>query len=258
MRSREYKCAYCYENEFVEELNEELVRKYLKKTRGINYKPTGNELNDGEKEIIGYDMKELYSLIRSRKNMENRIIETHVVGISPQEKTFTIRNNDLEFCELKEYKKILNTFPIQEFLYLIDPNYPKPRTENKSTIHLYLIEFPELFCRHLLSYYDFVYFIDEEIPYYRIYRTRESRIVCVESMTEDLGDFINRYEGRIWKHTILPFGKIADVGENILYYDGIKHIDYDGIKHIGRYANQTQSIRLHDVIKSLELGEINE
>lgn len=243
--SRIYKCEYWNKRiYFDKEKRKELQEMYLKKTRGENwddFSKTG--MNDSLLEIEGYELLEIYEFLRdfSLKNYSERISFLNVNSLNLNEKLIFGIGGDLKPYIL-EYDKIISTVNFIDFFKLIkNDNDLKIKT---SPIYFYY-GIVKSFYENLIEGYDFIYFPGEE-SFYRLSRTTNEEIFCLESLKRLQIEEINEvFENGTLLVTeeVLNNSKIIDRRVNLEEFSG------RGISFIGRYANNDNSLRVHNVIE---------
>jgi len=242
LKSKEYTCGCSVGGKFLK-LTDELKEKYLKKTRGSiwkNFRQSG--MNDGKSEIEGYDMVEIYHDLleifdlRTRRiflNVKKVNFKTNIIsGINPVHKGVR-----LAFV----FNKIINTLPILLFNSLIEGEF---NYKLNSQIFVCIVESKEMYEK--LKDYNFVYYPGEDVAYYRTTIIGENRI-AIESCRMFIPKKDLEFQCKVLKGFRLPFGKITEE---------IKPICEEGLAHVGRYALNSNNIRLHDLIKELENKEV--
>ncbi len=242
LKSSNYSCGYSVDGKFLQ-LTSKLRDRYLRKTRGDNwekFKQSG--MNDGESEMEGYDMVEIYHDLleifdlRTRRiflNVKKINFKTNIIsGINPVHKGVR-----LAFV----FNKIINTLPTLLFNSLVEGEF---NYKLNSQIFVCIIESKEMYDK--LKDYNFVYYPGDDVAYYRTTIIGKNRIAI-----ESCGMFIPKkdleFQCKVLKGFRLPFGKVIEDIEPILN---------EGLAHVGRYALNDNNIRLHDLIKELENKEI--
>lgn len=237
LKKRNYKCAYISGGKLKEKLSGKEVGKYLEKTRGKEWKSFSNSgLNEGNINVVGYDMVDFYRIIKDSIFIQDRWNNFNISKID-------VKNKEIYFSRFKEpykYEKIINTLPCNVFNRLIGK---KTKTSN-SEIFLYLVKIDDPIFNTAFKIYDFIYYIDEDVPQYRITKIDEG-YYCIESMKkfkpQKESSFPDIHQD--WEEHKLPYGKIVD---------SVKPEEVEDIEHVGRYAKNRQDERLHTVIEYWE------
>ena len=229
LESKTYKCGYIVDKKI--DLSTKIYNKidfiqknnYLEKTSRQELK---NIMNDGIVEMEGYDMTKLY--VKLFRMITARIIPVELLRIDIEKKIIMGKRENYS------YNKIVNTLPVSIFNSLLGYS-----NTTRGTIYAYV--FKSEFFDKFLSDFDFLYFTHPGIPFYRITK-HEENIFSAESMqhlyfAKGLGYI------EILEYVEIPLGKVTE---------NIKCIMVENVFHLGRYATNTQGVRLDEVIKTLE------
>lgn len=240
---REYSCGYYIDGAVQEEITEEQKEEYLKKTRGESWKDFAvSGMNSGQNKIEGYDMGEIYGDLLENFDLRTRRIFLNIKKINHDSSIISGTNpvhKGIRMALL--YNKLINTLPAPLFNSLIEGEF---NYKMSSQIYICIIE-NKSFVDELKGF-DFVYYPEPDIPYYRATPIDKTRAVL-----ESRKPFLPRKDipggCRVIKGFQLPFGKITE---------GIEPEEIENIVHIGRYARNDNDLRLHDIIARLERKEV--
>jgi len=217
--------GYYYNGDFHDKLNDSVIKDYIKKTsRDVNI---DGIMNSGKSTFRywKFDYEKLIEFFY--KKFEKDIIIDDIISIDINNKLIYTKSTTFK------YDKIVSTIPAIVFIKLTNTfienefSYYKP-------ISFFVINliFPKK--------YDFVYFIDNIIPFYRVTRINDKI-----SVIEFLGDDFDKYNDYLHKSYIAfyieKYGKI--INENL------KLIENPDIIYLGRYAEWKHNIRINQVIK---------
>lgn len=237
-------CAYNIKGELKKKISDRELKQYIIKSRGEEYieKFKSSAMNDGLVDFKGYYMDEVYKALSSLKDFKTRRLFLNIKTITTKKHLIYGINPavpEIELC--LHYEHIFNTLPARVFNNLV--GYEE-KTSHNSEIIIFIIKSEEIF--KSLGKNNFVYYIDKDIPYYRITKIGHN-IVSIETKKMFFPRNIIKQKHRILNTIKIPYGKIND---NVKPRDGIN------IHHMGRYAKNDNKLRVHNLIELFEKGEI--
>lgn len=243
---RQFKCSYNVNGKLTQKITEEQTRQYIMKTRGDSdiEKFKRNALNDGMASMEGYYMDEVYIALSSTRDAKIRRMFMNIKKLDTKHGRIEGNNPSIGNIEMSvNYERLINTLPAHLFNYLISGDKEKLYSP-KSEIIILIVRSEELV--KSLENNNFVYYVDKNIPYYRISKIGHN-MVAVETKKPFFPAKVFKERYRIINTIKLPFGKISD---------NIRPRLRTNISHLGRYANNDNGLRVHDVIEMFEKGEI--
>jgi len=234
-----YKVGYFFNKNTQSIIDQETRISYLKKTRGDEWwKYIKSGMNNGDNIIEGYNMISVWSRLSVllKQNYEYFAIRTIDLYKKSIRGYFLGKENTMDIYQLIYYK-LINTIPAPIFNQFLIPNF----SYKGVNIYHYLVESSNF--DGFMKDYDFVYFPEKNIPFYRITRVNDSRF-CVESLTSiNVDDYV---DCNVILKSFVNNAKInGDIPLVINPY----------IKHVGRYANWDNDLRTHDIIEYFEKKE---
>lgn len=226
LNSKIFKVGYYYDNDFHDICLLELRKEYAIKTRGKFDSNKNSWMNNGNNNVIGYDLSNINFLI---KNLYNHFIISAISKIDLNEQNIFIEN------EIIHYDKIINTIPIDIFAKLcnLECNIKYEKVYfykvKKSTVNFYN------------NKYDFIYFPTDEYSFHRITSIDENYI-CIE-VKEKNNKNINFY-----------YEDVYILNNGILIEDNFDYSFFNdkNIKFAGRYAEAKHEVRMHNIIEKAE------
>jgi len=245
LEPRVYRCGYQIGGDIVDSIPAEMKEAYLKKTRGEEWRHfEASGMNDGETEVEGYNMVELYNYLYGSYPIRTRRLFVLIQRIDTDVRTIIGVNPSHRFIHLSLiYDRVLNTLPLPFFHYLIDRDHGSPQN---NAIHLVKVSCEELWKIMSKLKLDFIYFPEEDVPYDRATYIPEDNVVCFESRQPIQPEKHIPYNTSLIQAIMLPYGKITEQ---------VERKSVEEVTHIGRYAENDNDMRLHDMIGRLERRE---
>lgn len=240
--TKKYNCGVYLDGKITQEWTEDTKTKYLMKTRGRNWRSFRKSgMNDGIKNFFGYDLNTIYSIIIEKLLERGQIIYGEIFQIEPRQKFIRIFREK----SIRKYSVLVNTIPAFTFEGFADGNSD---IKNKD-IYIYEISLSTGSVFHkMLMEYDFVYFPEKDIPYYRLSIMNDK--YYMESM-EDIDDYDNTFVEKVGCLRGMRFvGKGIARGAKILNLSIPRK--YKDVVNIGRYAENNNTVRTHNIIERME------
>ena len=218
VKPRTIKIGHFYQGKFVSPT--EQIQKIYSVKMGKE-----SSMSEGKTELKILDFNVSEFIAKLKENVQ--IINDEIVAIKMKK---IIGKKDVYLRD-----KLISTIPLPELLNILNI---KSNLEYSPIIFITAQTYEECIWN---NEYDYIYLLDEDIPFYRM--TKKEKPVCVlESLVPVL--YSRQFEISTLKIKILKYGKILGGTVPDLF-------DYK-IKLLGRFGEWNSDIRTHDIIKKIK------